>query len=669
MHEAPPVVYGLYFVLAGSFLAIAILVRLANRKRSINQSVSLLFLSVSVWAVAAGSIHAGLDTRGSFVRPAVAASGLMIASLWTLWSCIRRSAKDFRQVLHRNRFVYLAAVIYALLVFSPWFIPYASTEVNPMHGELRNVLQYFLFVPVVTMVFQMVRERRNLIGSARFEANFLVIGSSITICLVLLRNLFRDVMPTDISPAWSGILGGVFLAVLLYGMLTRRILDSKVLAVHATRFALTLATTLIAIEVVRRGLSIATVSPVLSHLLTGIVAVSVWSIGRQTFSRIWRNRPSSEFLDLQIKISRLGDSADSLPTCLHQIEALVSNSLDVSRCRVAVETESGWVSADPDVSVPADCELILNESRWANLFSLERSWQSQSVEKLTAWLTSLEVETAIMSPHQPRILILVGEHRNRKAHTFSEIDELLSLADVMGTAIGRITTAQKNQERGKMAALPMVAAGLGHDLKQYTASFQLFAEIMENHREVPNFVDRHLPRYRQQVDRLKSLSGQLSQLGRPRPRNPQTRPLEALVMELKSEIKPRADRPEIRVHWQVTGDLGKFRTDFELLARALRNLCLNALEALEGQQRGTLRISLRRTGQGLTIEVTDSGPGLPEDIRQQLFEPFVSSRKANGSGLGIYLAWDSVVKLGGKITYEDVSPHGTRFHLTLPEIN
>jgi hypothetical protein len=120
------------------------------------------------------------------------------------------------------------------------------------------------------------------------------------------------------------------------------------------------------------------------------------------------------------------------------------------------------------------------------------------------------------------------------------------------------------------------------------------------------------------------------------------------------------------VRWRV-----EVPADLDLLAdpdrifRVILNLARNALEAM-GAAGGELRISAEPGPQELVIDVADTGPGIPDRVRAHLFEPFASSAKPNGNGLGLAICRELMRAHGGEIELLDSSPRGTVFRLRLP---
>ncbi len=100
------------------------------------------------------------------------------------------------------------------------------------------------------------------------------------------------------------------------------------------------------------------------------------------------------------------------------------------------------------------------------------------------------------------------------------------------------------------------------------------------------------------------------------------------------------------------------------LEQVLINLLQNALEAIDGKADATITIGLSRlTDDEVDLSVSDTGPGLPDHVRDNLFIPFTTS-KEGGLGLGLVIARDIVTEYGGRLSV-DTSKIGTTFTITL----
>ena len=108
------------------------------------------------------------------------------------------------------------------------------------------------------------------------------------------------------------------------------------------------------------------------------------------------------------------------------------------------------------------------------------------------------------------------------------------------------------------------------------------------------------------------------------------------------------------------------------LEQVFINFILNAVEAMESSEKGgTLQIEIRpgRTKKGenfAEIHFLDNGPGMPEEVKGHLFEPFVSTKEAKGVGLGLYISYRIIDTHHGEIIYDEEYTSGTHFIIKLP---
>ena len=112
--------------------------------------------------------------------------------------------------------------------------------------------------------------------------------------------------------------------------------------------------------------------------------------------------------------------------------------------------------------------------------------------------------------------------------------------------------------------------------------------------------------------------------------------------------------------------------DREELRRLYINLLKNALQAIPDDREGHVRVTAQHVpesnGEGPSVysEVIDNGTGIPEEVRDKVFEPNFST-KTSGTGLGLAIAQKSIDELGGEIDYETTEGEGTTFWIRLPE--
>ena len=112
--------------------------------------------------------------------------------------------------------------------------------------------------------------------------------------------------------------------------------------------------------------------------------------------------------------------------------------------------------------------------------------------------------------------------------------------------------------------------------------------------------------------------------------------------------------------------------DPDQLNRVLVNLMRNARQAIEGDatrvgRKGVVRVVASHEGGEAVLRISDNGPGIPPRLSEQLFEPFVSGRGSDGTGLGLTISRELAVSHGGDLILVGTGPEGTTFELRLPD--
>jgi signal transduction histidine kinase len=144
--------------------------------------------------------------------------------------------------------------------------------------------------------------------------------------------------------------------------------------------------------------------------------------------------------------------------------------------------------------------------------------------------------------------------------------------------------------------------------------------------------------------------------------------LTAEICDIRQVITAAAEAASAAIGHQSIQILLDVPVGIELLLvrsqmeRVFFDLIANAIEAMP--RGGIVRIGARKAGASVHVELEDSGPGIPDCIRDRLFEPFVTSGKQNGLGLGLALARQSVRNHGGDIWSEPAA--GARFVIRIP---
>jgi len=216
-------------------------------------------------------------------------------------------------------------------------------------------------------------------------------------------------------------------------------------------------------------------------------------------------------------------------------------------------------------------------------------------------------------------------------------------------------------QQSRLAALGIAVSKINHDLRSILSTVSITSAQLA---QVDNpGVHRILPLLSDSVQRAIQLCTLTLDLARGDRQTPQRGPcgLGDLVTSVATALKLQ-DGP-VRWHNQVADDL-VIDADRDRLYRILFNLIQNAVEAM-GEQGGDLHIRARPHQQDILIEIQDTGPGIPDSLRETLFTPFASARPG-GTGLGLATARDLARSHGGELSLARSGPQGSCFHLYLP---
>ena len=200
----------------------------------------------------------------------------------------------------------------------------------------------------------------------------------------------------------------------------------------------------------------------------------------------------------------------------------------------------------------------------------------------------------------------------------------------------------------RLALYAEMARQVAHEVKNPLTPIQLSAQMVrqatrDDHPRLHEIVDENTATIEAQVERLRSMASEFSLLGRESLDDLGKVEVTSLLQEVRSLYPDVEDGVRIDVHVEEDLDVLASR---EGLLKVLTNLVENARQAMGG--RGRVRLSTRRDGVRVRIEVLDQGPGIPQDVHDRLFEPYFST-KSTGTGLGLVICRSLMEKMGGSI--------------------
>jgi len=249
--------------------------------------------------------------------------------------------------------------------------------------------------------------------------------------------------------------------------------------------------------------------------------------------------------------------------------------------------------------------------------------------------------------------------------------------DEIGLAERELSDMQRDlvsmlHQKSRLAALGLAVSKINHDLRNLLASSQLLSDQLSS---VPDpRVQRFAPKLVRSLERAIAFCQSTLSYGRAQEAAPDRRMvlIEPVVNEVRETAGLATDAALSSITWVSAIERGlTMDADPDQLFRVLLNLVRNAAQALESQPRSDaalqqIRITGRREGSVTILEVSDTGPGVPQKARDHLFEAFHGSVRAGGSGLGLAIAAELVRAHGGDIKLVE-GTLGATFRISIPD--
>jgi two-component system, NtrC family, sensor histidine kinase PilS len=212
----------------------------------------------------------------------------------------------------------------------------------------------------------------------------------------------------------------------------------------------------------------------------------------------------------------------------------------------------------------------------------------------------------------------------------------------------------------RLAAVGRLASGMAHEIRNPLASISGSVQLLMENGTVAGEDHRLMKIVVKEANRLNHLLSDFLTYARPAPPKPEPVDISALLDELADIVRADPRFAGVLIHRDYCPGI-IMRLDRERIRQALWNLLINGAEAMDGK--GALRLAVDQ--EQSTICVEDSGPGIPDLIRDRIFDPFFTT-KDQGTGLGLATVYTVVEAHGGEIDFVSGSAGGTSFTIRLP---
>ncbi len=243
-------------------------------------------------------------------------------------------------------------------------------------------------------------------------------------------------------------------------------------------------------------------------------------------------------------------------------------------------------------------------------------------------------------------------------------DELGRLASTFNSMCASLQQARQELIRHeRISTIGRLAGSIVHDLRNPLAAIYGGAEMLVDTELTPAQVKRVAGNIYHASRRIQEMLQELVDVSRGRIEPPETCKLREVIEAAADGLRPTAEAQSVRIDIDVPADL-ELPLERARMERVFANLIANSLEAMPGG--GSVRV-VAAAGEGaVQVAIEDTGPGISDEIRSELFQPFASHGKKSGLGLGLALSRQTVLDHGGDISADPAYRGGARFTVRLP---
>ncbi len=560
-------------------------------------------------------------------------------------------------------------------------------------SRLGYVFDLFYLLAMVFCLMNLEQTYRAASGSPRFQIKYMVLGVGSVMALEVYRAgqvLLFSSIDLNIAPYYSSAL------ILAYGVILFAIVRHRLLNVDVfvSRYVVYKSVTLLAVGCylavvglmvigVQRfgGASYVHLIPifVFAALLGMVILLLSEGLRRQmqTFINVhfYRNK-----YDYRIKwqefTSAVGNQLN-LPELLPSLVSWLSETigtndaaiwlLDRDRDRYYLASRrsfssapSIWSGEGALVQAIRDRANPLVLSSKDDLFESIRAEASDFFESNqdTAWIPMLSNEEMVG-------IIGLGKKITKDRYDYHDLELLMTISDQAAGQIDRVRLIEELGVVRELKAIHTLSSFFLHDLKNYTSTLSLLAQNVRKHGENPDFQKDAFRTIEATVEKMNQLIRHITVVAKGLVLNRTMVDINQLIEETLSGLNGALGLKG-RVY-SLLSDLPLLLADSEQLANVLRNLIINACNAVDEQ--GHVDIETRADDEQIYIIIRDNGSGMTEEfIATKLFKP-LRTTKAAGWGIGLFQCQQIVKGHGGRIGVESEEGEGSTFTVALPLVS
>lgn len=316
-----------------------------------------------------------------------------------------------------------------------------------------------------------------------------------------------------------------------------------------------------------------------------------------------------------------------------------------------------------DYALRERMSLLVSDTAEDQRFSAAKSIMSESIL------------SAICAPLVLKDRVLGVLYIDTQSHFIRYHKDDLALLNIIAanTAIA-IENARLVEERintQRLAAIGLTVAGVSHYIKNIMTGIKGSADLIDHAIDKRNIdlVTKIWPTLKRSNEKLAELCRDMLNYSRRGELSRRPCDINAIIEEIADSQRERCRLADVELILELDDDLPNCEVDPGPFCDAVLNLLTNAVEACQETPDAQVRLRTMESADvpgAVAVMVQDNGPGIPDEARDKIFQPFYTSKAAQGTGLGLALTLKAAEEHGGRIAVDSQPGEGTVFTLLLP---
>ncbi len=246
---------------------------------------------------------------------------------------------------------------------------------------------------------------------------------------------------------------------------------------------------------------------------------------------------------------------------------------------------------------------------------------------------------------------------------FSKVQLSGDCSAVFMTDISEIHRLQQEiLKMDKLATVGELTSGIAHEIRNPLAGIKTTAQALKEEMPENDHRSAYVSRIITEIDRLNKLLLNFFDFAKPKELNLRPCDIKKIIEDALFIVQDTARQNHVRIMELYPTEDIKIKADPDVVQQVLMNVFINALQAMPTG--GVMEVHLSQGGSHVEISVSDTGKGIPGDIRSRIFDPFFTT-KPKGIGLGLSISYRLMKMHSGNITFVS-GPKGSTFTISLP---